>query len=151
MRSKYIGLLAAACMAIAMGSLSGCATLFPSDSQLAQQVAVQYATGKFIESKPAAERAARAAQVKSVAEQVKVVAASDSATVAAIHELAMAKVNGSHLSASDRLLATALVEAVVQELSGKVVDGVLKPDDRVVVMHILDWVITAAVAYGAPA
>jgi hypothetical protein len=132
-------------------ALPGCATLSgpASSQQLAAQVAVQYATGKFIEGGADVDaKLARARQVKAVAENLKTVAAADSATIAALQELAMSKVAKASLSPSDRLLATTLVEVAVQELSARVSTGVLDPEAKVAVSRLLDWVITAANAYG---
>ncbi len=137
------------CASIALGALSGCSTLMDPGNRAGQQIAVQYATGKYIESPATPEaRQARARQVKAVAENLKTVAKSDSATIAQLHELAMAKVAKANLSPSDRLLATTLVGVAVQELSQRVSIGVLDPDTRVAVSRLLDWVIAAASAYG---
>jgi predicted component of type VI protein secretion system len=135
-------------LALVAGALTGCATLSAPQNQAVEQITVQYATGKFIEAKPTGpERAARAAQVKAVALSVKSVAASDSATIASLSELALSKVATANLQPSDRLLAQSLVTAVVNELSARVAGGVLTPENRVVVTQMLDWVIAAADAY----
>jgi hypothetical protein len=137
------------------GILNGCTTMqgaFQSltdpKNAVAQQITVQYATGKFIEAKGTpAERIARASQVKAVATSIQAVAASDSATIAALHELAASKIAAAHLSPSDRLLADSLVNAVVDELSARVAGGTLTPENRVYVSRLLGWVIAAADAY----
>lgn len=132
-----------------LGSLVGCQSpLFNPDNRLAQQITVQYATGKFIEAAgTAGARASRAADVKSVAESVRKVAASDSASIGALSQLAMAKVAAAKLTPADRLLAQALVAAVTDELSKRVAGGVLDADARVAVGRLLDWVSAAADAY----
>ncbi len=149
MRS-FIGFVAALLMLCGVAVIvPGCATLTNPDNRVAQQIAVQYATGKFIEAPATAEgRQARARQVKAVAENLKTVAASDSANIAQLRSLAMAKVDKANLTASDRLLAATLVDIAVQELSARVASGVLSPDAVVAVSRLLDWVIAAAAAYG---
>lgn len=152
-RIGLVEILCVACVCVLLSCI-GCATLkdlaSPNNSAV-QQIAVQYATGKFIEAKPAAERAARAKEVKAVALAVRQVASSDSSTVVALQALASAKVAASGLQGADRLLADALVAAVVQELSSRVSTGVLTPENQVIVAKVLDWVVAAADAYGAGA
>lgn len=128
--------------------LVGCATMSAPQNQMVEQIAVQYATGKFIEAKAfPADRIERAAQVKSVAVAVKAVAASDNADIATLEALAMSRINTANLQPSDRLLAQALVAAVVTELSTRVANGALSASDRVLVTQMLDWVISACDAY----
>lgn len=129
-------------------ALPGCQTLTNPDNRLAQQIAVQYATGKFIEAAPAAERIGRAQDVAKVVVSVKSMVSDGSASISQLHQYAMAKVNAAKLNPSDKLLATALVDVAVQELSARVSTGVLDPDARVAVHRLLDWVAAAAAAYG---
>ena len=134
---------------LALSLLPACAALTNPNSQLAEQIAVQYATGKYIENEATVDaRLARARQVKAVAASLKAVAASDSATVDQLRSLAMSKVAKANLAPADRVLATTLVEVAVQELAKRVDTGALNPDARVAVARLLDWVIAAANAYG---
>lgn len=142
---------AVAMLCALVGALPACSFLQDPNNSVGQQIAVQYATGKFIEgAKTDAERVKRASDVKAVAVQIQTVAASDSASIAALHELAVAKVAAAHLAPADALLANTLVDVVVSELSRRVAGGVLDADSRVVVARLLDWAIAAADAYGAP-
>jgi len=52
-----------------------------------------------------------------------------------------------NLSPSDRVLAAALVDAVVTEIDLRVGEGLLSPDERVTVSQVLDWVIDATEFY----
>jgi hypothetical protein len=151
---RHVAFVCAAIIGLGLigASLPGCTTLAggPSSEQLAAQVAVQYATGKFVEAAgPSVDaRLARARQVKAVAEQLRAVASSDSATIAALHELAMVQVAKASLAPADRLLANTLVDIAVQELSARVSTGALNAEARVAVTRLLDWVVAAASAYG---
>ncbi len=149
--SRISSVLAVAMIAAAALVGSGCALLekiADPKNDLIEQVAIQYATGKFIEAeKDSAKRTARAGDVVKVAKDLKAVATSDSATVDALQALALKKIVAAKLQPADNLLATALVTAAVQELKDKVSAGVLSPDARVAVDKLLDWVIGAATAY----
>lgn len=141
----------AACLLFLTGfaALPGCATFGKGGNQLIEQVAIQYATGKFIEAEKGAEaRAARAHDVAKVANELKEFASRDGAAIPELRELALAKIADSKLEPSDALLASALVEAAVTALADKVEAGVLSPDTRIAVNKLLDWVILAAAAYG---
>lgn len=130
---------------LSVAALCGCAST-PQNAVL-QQVAVQYATGKFIEAKPAAERAARAADVIAVAGVVKTLASGDTSTVDELANHVQGILAGANLSPSDRLLANTLVAAVVAELQARVSNGVLSANDRLAVSKVLDWVVQAAQGY----
>ncbi len=138
---------------LAFSCLPGCEffSQFTSPkNQLVEQIAIQYATGKYIEGeKQPAERVARAVRVGKVAADIKAVAGADDATIAALRELAAKQIAGAKLSPADSLLANTLVDAVVLALSEKVASGVLSPDAKVAVDKLLDWVIAAAAAYGS--
>lgn len=151
MKLSLRSMMAVCCMlAVLMCAfaLPGCQTLTNPDNRLAQQIAVQYAAGKFIEAAPTAERVQRAQDVAKVASGVKAMVSDGSASISQLQAYAMAKVNSANLSPSDKLLATALVDVAVQELSLRVSTGVLDPEARVTVHRLLDWVTAAATAYG---
>lgn len=127
--------------------MPACATT--PQSALVEQVAVQYATGKFIEAKPDAQRAGRAADVIKVAGVIKTLASGDTATVDELSVYVETVLADAGLSPSDRLLANTLVAAVVAELQARVQNGILSPDDRLKVATALDWVIQAAQGYAS--
>ncbi len=142
--------LAAALLVSLFATLPGCATFGTGQNAVFQQVAVQYAVGKFIEAKPEAQRVERAVQVKSIAKAVSDVAGNPDATADTLYALALEKINGASLSPADYLLATTVLAAVSEELKTRVNHGILSPESRVAVDRVLGWVIGAATAYGAP-
>ncbi len=126
-------------------ALPGCASLTGGGSHVGAQLAVQYATGKYIESGSPVKRAA---DVLAVAKLVKAAAASDSATVGTLRSLALEKVSAAHLAPADQLLAVSLVTAVADELQARISMGILDANARLAVDRVLDWVIAAASVYG---
>jgi hypothetical protein len=158
-------LLGALCV---MGALmgTGCATLAnptPSTQQVAAKIAVQYATGSFIQAgKSEAAQVARATEVTKVANALKGATGDESATIATLRGLALRKIADAGLSPPDRILANSLVDLAVTELTTRVkrtvvaddgtevTVGVLSPQARVAVHTLLDWVLEAASLY-APA
>lgn len=129
--------------------LTSCATTPSPQVELASQVAIQLATGKFIES--SSNPAARAERVAQIATQVKALAAGDTSTVDALNEYvenALASANV-HLEPSDRILINTLVAAVVDELHRRVSNGVLSDKDKLIVSHVLDWIIEASEVYSS--
>lgn len=148
-RSRMFTAFAAVLALSAVTALPACKTLTNPDNRIAQQIAVQYATGKFIEGEKTVDsRLARARSVAKVAENLKAVTGGGAATIAQLHELAVEKVAKANLTPADRILASTLLDVAVQELSARVTTGVLDPDAVVAVNRLLDWVIAAASAYG---
>jgi len=135
-------------MLIVCAVLSGCASLSAFlDSLGEQKLAVQYATMKYIESAGDDQaQAARAARVRVVVDQVEV-RLTDSASIGALRALVESKLPAD-LPASDRLLAGALLDAVVAELEGKVDDGLLGPDELLAVQRVLGFVRDATAYFG---
>lgn len=126
--------------------LSGCASLqnFLDGGNGASKLVVQYATLKYIgKAGDEAAQAARAERVKRVIEDVREVAKGDSVSVALLVEYVNAKLPA-NLDPADRLLANALIQAVANELSARVGDGVLDPDKLLLVEALLGWVSDAA-------
>lgn len=121
--------------------LSACAT-FGQNANTAK-LGVTYATLKYIEKAgdPVAQ-AERAADVRRVAEDVRVVASGEAVTVAALEAAALAQLPDS-LSPADRFLATALIQAAVAELQVRVGEGVLDPEKKLQVEAVLAWVVEA--------
>ena len=113
---RSVHMMLATCLVCCLTALAvpGCKTLTDPNNYAVQQITVQYATGKFIEG--TTNTAKRAEDVRAVALQIKAVAASDSATIGALQEFAMAKVAAAHLAPADQLLANSLVAVIVQEL-----------------------------------
>jgi hypothetical protein len=129
-------------------SLTGCAQLNGFISSLGEQkLAVTYATLKYIEKAgDAQEQADRAAKVRAVIDQVDASLA-DAVTVAALRAFVESKLPAD-LPASDRLLASALIGAVVAELEGKIDDGVLDAEEQLAVRRVLSFVRDATGYFG---
>lgn len=143
---------------VALAALVGCASLLPKaspDGQAAslpvQEIAVQFATGKFIEGggDPSARRQ-RAAQVRAVVLAVQAVAADNvDTTIDQLETVARAKIAAAPMESSDRLLALTLVTACAAELKSRIKSGVIKPETRVQLAQVLGWVLSVTAAYGA--
>lgn len=135
-------------MVIMCAVLSGCAQLSDFISSVGEQdLAVQYATLKYIEGAGnAAAQADRAARVRAVADEVDV-RLSDAVEVSALKALVLSRLPAD-LDPSDRLLAGALLDAVEAELNGKLGDGTLDPDDVIAVRKVLENVREATRYFG---
>jgi hypothetical protein len=133
------------CTVLMASVLLGCRTT-PENAVL-HQVAVQYATGKYIESAPEADYADRAQKVIAVAELAQALAADEAVTLDTLEIQVFRVVQNAPLSMADRVLANTLVAAVVAELRARVNAGVLSDQDRYRVGMVLGWVKQAAKIY----
>lgn len=129
---------------LAMVALSGCAYL--RDNPTTSGLAVQIATMKVIEADKGHE-AERAARIKEIAAEAKTFLDAKDVTVSVLEDAVNARLASLDLAPSDRLLASALVSAVVGELKVKVGDGLLSADSRYTVSQILGYVESAAGLY----
>ena len=136
------------CMLIVCAALAGCAQLSSFVSSIGEQdVAVQFATLKYIESAGNAQaQAERAVKVRAVVDEVEV-RLSDAVTAAALRALVESRLPA-NLPPSDRLLAGALIDAVVAELEGKFDDGVLDPNQVIALRSVLNNVREATSYFG---
>ncbi len=123
---------------VALG-LSGC-----TDTQ--SKLAVTYATMKVIEQTGGGESAQT---IKDIATKVVSVAEGEGATVELLKEAAMKEVAKLELSPADRILAVYLVDAVAEEIKGKVGIGVIDADQILKVKDVFRVVVDAAVLSGA--
>lgn len=122
--------------------LSGCASFSGSATE---KLIVQAATLKVIES--GADRTSKAAKIISAAEAAQVWLDTDGVTIADLRASMVQRINAADIEASDKLLATALVDVVVAELDLRIGEGVISPDKRVTVNTVLGWVLQAAAFY----
>lgn len=127
-------------------SMAGCAFLKPENAAL-HQIAVQYATGKYIEAANDGEETARACKVIAVSETVATLTSNEAITLDELEAHALAAVVNTNMSPADRILANTLVAAVVAELRARVDTGVLSEQDRYRVGLVLGWVKQAAEMY----
>lgn len=144
LKSLSIAVLAGA-MALAC---VGCETLEKSPGTAS--LVVQYATAKVIESgKTADERSARAARIKTIAEEARTWFDGEDVTIGFLEAAAQARIAKLNLGAADTLLANGLVQVIVQELQKKVGEGVLSPESKMTVSQVLGWIVGAADLYAA--
>lgn len=129
-------------------SLSGCAELSALVGSLGEQkLAVQYATMKYIEKAGNDDaQVARAARIAAVVDQVDA-RLGDAVSVSALRAFVESKLPAD-LPVSDRLLAGALIDAVVLELEGKIDDGILDADEQLAVRRVLGFVRDATAYFG---
>lgn len=123
--------------------LTGCASLGTSDTS--EKLIVQAATMKFIEASD--DRAAKATRIARAADQARVWLDTDGVTVADLKVAMLERIAAADLEPSDKLLASALVEVVVAELSVRIGEGVISPEKRATVNAVLGWVEQAASFY----
>ena len=130
---KHVLLIA---LALAIG---GCASSGSNESQLTEQLVIQYAVLKVVCDNP--EKAKR---IGEVAREAKTFLAGDGVTVALLDEAVRAKIDWTKLDAADTLLVNALLAEVDRQLSVKLGAGVLSPEQLVTVNEVLDWVIAVS-------
>lgn len=136
-RLQVLGALTVACLVI-----TACATF--QTNQAAYQLAVDVAVTKFIDNSAADRKAVRMERIKNVATNVKVLASGDSAvTIDALQAAVQVQLRKLNLSATDQLLASDLVSVIAVELQRRVGQDILKPDQRVQVTMVMDWIIKA--------
>lgn len=133
-------------MVVLLG-FSACASF--NQNQGTMQLTVQYATLKYLEKFDVAELPAHAQRIKDIAAAVKAVAAGTQAvSVVLLQDAVNVQLEKAGLSPADRLLASGLVQMLVQEIQARVGTGLLKSDEVVQVVQVLDWVSLAAGAAG---
>lgn len=138
---------------IVMACLPGCSTLTTSGTpaNVAANTAIELGTTKLIESGAStdAQRLAKAAQIKAVAQQIEALAAGGTATVASLQAVVDARIVAANWSVQDKVLAQQLAAAVAQELAGRVSAGVLSADQVLVLNDVVSAVIAGCALYGA--
>lgn len=123
-------------------TLSGCSFLRDNPNTL--KLGTQYAVLKILENSGDAVRSTRAHNIVTVTTSLKAVNEGTATTIPLLKEAALAQLGNLHLSPADQFLANTLIDAVVSELLKRVGDGLIKPDDKVIVSDVLQWVIDAA-------
>lgn len=143
---KALRLLSIAAIAMLV-SACGSMPTFSTESTGAKLV-VQVATMKYIEREDLpAERAARAAKITRGADEVSVMLDMEGVTVADLRAKALERIAAADLEVSDKLVLTALVDMINDELDEEIGDGVISPDQRVTVNVVFSWVKQAASFY----
>lgn len=129
---------------VATFTLSGCQTI--QDNPAVARLAVEYATLKAIDEKPD-----RAARVAKIAGQVRANAEGGaSATVALIRTAVLAEIRWDKLDQADALLIRSLIDVAAAELEKRVGDGLIDPEQRLIVAEVAGWIESAALAVRVP-
>lgn len=128
-------------------ALFGCSFLRESPSTA--KLVVQYSVAKFAEQSSAERRLERLNNVKRIASSVKTLAANESATIPLLKNIVLEQVAKLHLSPADTVLAQGLIDVIAEQLGKKIGEGLLKPEDKLLVADVMDWVIEAATLSGA--
>jgi hypothetical protein len=127
--------LALVLLVFAIVTLAGCQSP-GGQSQLTEQLAIQYATLKITEGKPD-----RAARIHAIASDAKTFLSGEAVTLSALNAAVRDKIDFSKLDAADTLLVNALLGEVQRQLAAKLGEGLLNPDALVHVNRVLDWII----------
>jgi hypothetical protein len=131
---------------VASSLLFGCAS-WTGSQKLAATVGIQYATAKFVEHEPEDKREARAIKVINATVALKAVASDTSTTIDSLQGEAFDLIEKTNLGPADRVLVNTLVAAVIEELRQRVSTGLLKEDDKILVIQVLDNIAAAARGY----
>lgn len=129
---------------LAMTGFTGCATF--KEHSATVELAVTIATTQYIEKSPRAEWASKAAKVREIASKALETATAENLSIPALAATVVAQLPDT-MPPGDRVLAIALVKLIQQELSLKLGDNVLKPDDIVTVRGVLQAVVAATGYY----
>lgn len=125
-----------------LAALAGCTAI--EQSPTTAKLATQYATLKIIGQGP--DQGARKTKIRNIAQDAKRFLDHDAVTLPGLHAAVMERVDMESLSPADRMLANALIGAVVTELEARLGNGpgMIPPDDLYQIAEVLDWVIEAA-------
>lgn len=134
--------VATVAIASAIAGFSGCKAL--EENPQTSQLVVSYATMKYIEAAPSFDQAPRAARVRAVADALATIAKDDAVTIPMLVSYAVSRIPDT-VAASDRVLATMLIQLVAQELQKKV--GSDTSHVLVRVTEVMKWVSDACNFY----
>jgi hypothetical protein len=125
----------------ALLTLCACKTLEQRETGV--RIVVTYGTAKFIEKAGTAEaQAARAEKIRTVAQDIRTFMEGNTVTLGLL-EAAIRDRLPANLSPADRVLVNELIALIMMELRAKMDDGLLKPEQKVIVVKVIDWVTLA--------
>lgn len=128
--------------------LVGCKTL--EQNQASTRLVIQYSVAKYIEKAGDTEaQAARAERVRKVATQALALTDGNDVILAAVEAAVRAEVAKLNLSPADLMLADGLVAVISEEISKRVGEGVLSPEQLIQTKLVLSWIVDAT-TYAAP-
>lgn len=129
-------------VAIALVLLVGCASF--ERNQSAAKLAISYSVLKYVESAGDTNaQAARAARVRNVAERALALTDGKDVILAAVEAAVRAEVAKLNLSPADLMLADGLIAVISDEISKRVGEGILSPEQLVQTKVVLGWIINA--------
>lgn len=148
---RFLCILACACVGLA--GFSGCTTPLKSDpaKETAVKIFTQYAVAKYLEDSGSDfARAKRADNIRAVGGDLLQVASGDEVTLPFLKMKAATEIAKLTESPADRLLAMNLLDVIVAELSARIGDGLLQPDQLVTVRSVIQWAVDAAALISPP-
>lgn len=122
--------------------LASCGTM--KSHPVAWQIGVTYAIQKYVHEKPEDKQEATKERIRAVAGQLKAIAGGDSVTLPLLRLALDVELDKAGLAPPDRVLLAAVADAVVLELTRRVGDGVIPPDQVFEVIAVLEIVERAA-------
>jgi hypothetical protein len=135
-----------ACTLLCLGGCSWATKPDAPEVQIAK-IAVQLGVSKFIAKAPEPEQAARAKRIAAVARDVDALARGGEGVSLPLLEAAIRANLPGDLKPEDRIAINALVEIVLAELRNRVGEGLLKPEQALVVSSVASWITDACELY----
>lgn len=136
-------------LAMALGAML-CACSFLKSEPVTAQLVVRAVTAQAIESADNPQHLAR--RIVEIGGNALVIVQVDAqATVDMIADAVIAKIQYQTLTPADRDAVDLLLIAIETELRERVGDGVIDPDERLLVRDVITWVIQSAARYTEPA
>lgn len=127
--------------------LPGC-TFFKESPSTAKML-VQYSVAKYAEQSSAETRPQHLTNIKTIATAVKSISSGEPVSIVQLESIVGTKVSQLQLSPSDLTLANGLISVIGEQLQQKIGAGLLKPEDKVLIAEVMDWIIEAATLSGA--
>lgn len=122
--------------------MMGCAAI--ETSPVTSALTVQYATLKYI-----GDDTDKAQRVYTVASGMAETIQDGNATLTLLDQALRAEIRWERLDAADTLLLDTLLTQLQVELQSRISNGLLSPDDRVRLLKVAEWVMSAALVAGA--
>lgn len=148
MKNAILTTLASLAAIVGLVFASGCASFSGAvkQHQSTVELVAQVATMKFIQDKPKAEQAARAAKVRVVVAALKKLVSEETVTLQRVAQLALTYTD--QLQPEDKVLALAFIKALQDELSQSVGVGELDSDSVVALKGVFDSIDFTAALFG---
>lgn len=122
--------------------ITACGTFRANESALT--IGVTYAIQRYVYEKPADQQEATKERIRTIAGDLKVLASGDAVSLPLLRLALDTQLDRANLIPQDRALIAAVADAVVLELTKRVGDGVISPDELYEVVQVLELVERAA-------